>query len=129
MKPNKSIVGFDFEEPNITLHHTVVEGQGRTIWSPELAQDLATFHNIDAEDELTRMLSEQLTEEINREILENLRNPWEEVQLPPLIGPDIEPMVPLPTGILHDMDFIYPINIGIFYSQLIESKIKRLEFK
>lgn len=45
----------------------------RTTWSPEMAQDVNAFHNIDAEAELTALLSEQVALEIDREILIDLR--------------------------------------------------------
>jgi len=41
-------------------------------WSPELAQDLNAYHNLDAEVELTSILSEQIALEIDREILNDL---------------------------------------------------------
>ena len=41
-------------------------------WSPELAQDLNAYHNLDAEVELTSILSEQIALEIDQEILEDL---------------------------------------------------------
>lgn len=51
----------------------------RATWSPELAQDVNAFHNIDAEAELTALLSEQIAAEIDREILRDLRKvaPWQ----------------------------------------------------
>lgn len=51
----------------------------RATWSPELAQDVSAFHNIDAEAELTALLSEQIAAEIDREILRDLRKfaPWQ----------------------------------------------------
>lgn len=51
----------------------------RATWSPELAQDVSAFHNIDAEAELTSILSEQIAAEIDREILRDLRKgaPWQ----------------------------------------------------
>ena len=42
-------------------------------WSPEFAQDLNAYHSIDAEAELTSMLSEYITMEIDMEILQMLR--------------------------------------------------------
>ena len=44
-----------------------------------MAQDVAAFHNIDAEAELTAILSEQIAAEIDREILRDLRHgaPWQ----------------------------------------------------
>ena len=41
-------------------------------WSPELAQDLNAYHNLDAEVELTSILSEQIALEIDQEILSAL---------------------------------------------------------
>jgi hypothetical protein len=52
---------------------SVTERKLRAQWSPELAQDVAAFHNIDAEAELTALLSEQVAAEIDREILRDLR--------------------------------------------------------
>lgn len=51
----------------------------RATWSPEMAQDVSAFHNIDAEAELTALLSEQIAGEIDREILRDLRTyaPWQ----------------------------------------------------
>ena len=72
MEPNKKIPSFCFESPwlkpfNLDLNSVEVtagERRIRATWTPELAQDLGAYHNIDAEAELTRLL----TEEINREI-------------------------------------------------------------
>jgi len=41
-------------------------------WTPELAQDLNAYHNLDAEVELTSVLSEQIALEIDQEILADL---------------------------------------------------------
>jgi len=63
-------------EVSFTLQEVVVaveERKLRATWSPELAQDVSAFHNIDAEAELTAMLSEQVAAEIDREILRDLR--------------------------------------------------------
>jgi hypothetical protein len=63
-------------EVTFTLQEVVVaveERKLRATWSPELAQDVSAFHNIDAEAELTAMLSEQIAAEIDREILRDLR--------------------------------------------------------
>ena len=43
-------------------------------WSPELAQDLNAYHNLDAEVELTSVLSEHIGLEIDQEILGDLVN-------------------------------------------------------
>jgi len=44
----------------------------KAVWSPELAQDLNAYHSIDAEAELTSMLSEYVATEIDLEILDML---------------------------------------------------------
>ena len=66
-----------FKLSDVTV--SVEERKLRATWSPELAQDVAAFHNIDAEAELTAILSEQIAAEIDREILRDLRKgaPWQ----------------------------------------------------
>ena len=44
----------------------------KAVWTPEMAQDLNAFHSIDAEAELTSMLSEYISMEIDLEILDML---------------------------------------------------------
>ena len=67
-------VSFDLEDVVVSVQ----ERKLRAVWSPELAQDVDAFHNINAEAELTALLSEQVAGEIDREILRDLRNsaPW-----------------------------------------------------
>ena len=62
-------VSFDLESVTVSVSERKLRAQ----WSPELAQDVAAFHNIDAEAELTALLSEQVAAEIDREILRDLR--------------------------------------------------------
>ena len=62
-------VSFELSEVVVS----VTERKLRATWSPELAQDVSAFHNIDAEAELTALLSEQVAAEIDREILRDLR--------------------------------------------------------
>ncbi len=62
-------VSFDLQSVTVS----VTERKLRASWSPELAQDVSAFHNIDAEAELTALLSEQIAAEIDREILRDLR--------------------------------------------------------
>lgn len=66
-----------FELSDVTV--SVEERKLRATWSPEMAQDVAAFHNIDAEAELTAILSEQIAAEVDREILRDLRkgSPWQ----------------------------------------------------
>lgn len=46
----------------------------RAHWTPELAQDLEAYHSIDAEAELTALLSEHIAAEVDREIIIDLIN-------------------------------------------------------
>jgi len=80
MEPNKKIPSFCFESPWLKpfdLNMESVEVQGatrrmRVTWTPELAQDVNAFNNIDAEAELTALLSEQVAAGIDRGILRDL---------------------------------------------------------
>ena len=46
----------------------------KAVWTPEFAQDLAAYQNIDAEAELTNIMSEYISMEIDLEILDMLIN-------------------------------------------------------
>jgi hypothetical protein len=65
-----------FKLDSVTV--SVTERKLRATWSPELSTDVSAFHNIDAEAELTSILSEQIAAEVDREILRDLRkaSPW-----------------------------------------------------
>ena len=45
----------------------------KAVWTPELAQDLNAYHAVDAEAELTSMLSEYVTMEVDLEIIDMLK--------------------------------------------------------
>ena len=62
-------VTFGLDEVTVSVETRKMRAQ----WTPELAQDVSAFHNIDAEAELTALLSEQMAAEIDREILRDLR--------------------------------------------------------
>ena len=51
---------------------TAVTKKLKAKWTPELGQDLNAYHNLDAEVELTSILSEHIALEIDREILNDL---------------------------------------------------------
>ena len=62
-------------ELDISVSSVPVVAQTRklkAVWTPELAQDLNAYHALDAEVELTTILSEQIATEIDREILGDL---------------------------------------------------------
>jgi hypothetical protein len=53
---------------------TAITKKLKAKWTPELGQDLNAYHNLDAEVELTSILSEQIALEIDREIIADLIN-------------------------------------------------------
>jgi hypothetical protein len=56
----------------ITIQTEGIQNIIRTLraqWSPELVDDLTNVHTIDAEAELTRLMSEQIVQEIDNEII------------------------------------------------------------
>jgi len=62
-------------EIDIKIESIAVTAETRKLrarWSPELAQDLNAYHSLDAEVELTQILSEQVALELDREILNDL---------------------------------------------------------
>jgi len=64
-------------EINIKVDSIAITAQTKKLkakWTPELGQDLNAYHNLDAEVELTSILSEQIALEIDREILADLVN-------------------------------------------------------
>jgi hypothetical protein len=63
------------KELNIDVSSIAVTTQTKKLkakWTPELGQDLNAYHNLDAEVELTQLLSEHIALEIDREILQDL---------------------------------------------------------
>ena len=69
--------GTDLEIPelNVELRSVPIVAKTRKLkaqWTPEFAQDLNAYHSIDAEAELTSMLSEYISQEIDLEILDML---------------------------------------------------------
>ena len=67
----------DIPEIDIKVDSIAVTAQTKKLkakWTPELGQDLNAYHNLDAEVELTSILSEQIALEIDREIVADLVN-------------------------------------------------------
>jgi len=65
----------DIPEINLELRSETIVAKTRklkAVWTPEFAQDLNAYHSIDAEAELTSMLSEYISQEIDLEILDML---------------------------------------------------------
>ena len=76
------IPGFNFMNPDfrvldIRMESVRVIGEPRrirAIWTPELAQDISAFHNIDAEAELTALISENLRNGIDQQIIQDIND-------------------------------------------------------
>jgi hypothetical protein len=65
----------DIPEIDLQLRSESISAKTRklkAVWTPEFAQDLAAYHSIDAEAEVTSILSEYISMEIDLEILDML---------------------------------------------------------
>jgi hypothetical protein len=104
--PIRKICEFNFGEPNkvdkvIVFLPVAVTKRLTATWTPELAQDVSAFHNIDVEAELTRLLTENLVTEINMEILNNYTPTRNIIPIQPL---------DIPVGHLYYLDYDYTPN-------------------
>ena len=70
LETSQQIPEIDIKVDSIAV--TAITKKLKAKWSPELAQDLNAYHNLDAEVELTSILSEQIALEIDQEILSDL---------------------------------------------------------
>jgi hypothetical protein len=70
LEGNPNIPEIDIKVDSIAV--TAKTKKLKAKWTPELAQDLNAYHNLDAEVELTSILSEHIALEIDQEILEDL---------------------------------------------------------
>jgi len=72
---NATVDQLSIPEVNLELRSLPIVAKTRklkAVWSPELAQDLNAYHSVDAEAELTSMLSDYIAMEIDLEILDML---------------------------------------------------------
>ena len=70
-KNNMGVREFRFFH-GITIQSEGIQNIVRTLraqWRPELVDDLNNVYSIDAEAELTRLMSEQIVEEIDNEVI------------------------------------------------------------
>jgi hypothetical protein len=74
--PNAANSGqIDIPEINVRMQSSAITAKTKklkAVWTPEFAQDLAAYQNIDAEAELTNIMSEYISMEIDLEILDML---------------------------------------------------------
>lgn len=129
----KSIPGFCFVDPtnretiNIrfaSVNVTAETRRIRAIWQPELVRDLQAFQNIDAEAELTALLTENHWAHVLNLIHQGNRAP-QDIQPPDFghialpvarrvmaqtVGLDLVPVQPLPLPDLNFLDYLYAPN-------------------
>ena len=70
LENNQNIPEIDIKVDSVAI--TAMTKKLKAKWTPELGQDLNAYHNLDAEVELTGILSEQIALEIDREIVTDL---------------------------------------------------------
>jgi len=63
-------MGFTIEKNTVTAHTRALKAE----YSMELSQDLKAIHGLDAESELSNILSQEILSEINREVLRQIRD-------------------------------------------------------
>lgn len=85
----------------------------RAIWTPEISQDLQYFAGIDPVNELSTILSQQISEEIDREIFNSIAFPMARRVFGITIEQDLVSVQPLnePVGQLHYLDFKIKISL------------------
>jgi len=72
----ENLTGTNIPEISFNIQQQAVVARTRkmrALWTLEASQDLKAYHNLDLERELTELLSKELTLEIDRELLEDLR--------------------------------------------------------
>jgi hypothetical protein len=72
----EALSGNEIAEINMHIEQQPVVARTRkmrALWTLEAAQDLRAYHNLNLESELTDLLSKELTLEIDRELVEDLR--------------------------------------------------------
>jgi len=72
LENNTAIPEIDIKVDSVSI--TAMTKKLKAVWTPELQQDINAYHNLDAEVELTGILSEQIALEIDQEILADLIN-------------------------------------------------------
>ena len=73
--PNAAGTDIVIPEINVRMQSQPISAKTKklkAVWTPEFAQDLAAYQNIDAEAELTNIMSEYISMEIDLEILDML---------------------------------------------------------
>lgn len=112
LKGFKFLKGCDYDEIDLNVRTVEVRAGRRRLrarWSPEMARDIAAYHNIDIEQELSRVLSEQLGNEINRRAIENIGLNIQRV-FARTIAEDLVPVQPMREPVFNTnyfFDYVY----------------------
>jgi hypothetical protein len=112
LKGFKFLKGCDYDEIDLNVRTVEVRAGRRRLrarWSPEMARDIAAYHNIDIEQELSRVLSEQLGNEINRRVIENIGLNVQRV-FARTIAEDLVPVQPMREPVFNTnyfFDYVY----------------------
>ena len=72
---NESLTSIVIPEVNVSMQSQAITAKTKklkAVWTPEFAQDLNAYQNLDAEAELTNIMSEYISLEIDLEILDML---------------------------------------------------------
>lgn len=72
---NQTDVGLDIPSIDVSMKSDAIVAKTRRLkaqWSPEFSQDLNAYHSIDAESELTGMLSQYISMEVDLELIDML---------------------------------------------------------
>lgn len=80
-KFKEKIISSDNQYSVVTYDISTSARSLRATWTTELAQDVSAYHRIDAEAELTRLLSENIAHEIQTRILNDILNLYQERNL------------------------------------------------
>jgi hypothetical protein len=73
----EALTGTGIPEITFTIEHQSVQSRTRkfrALWTIEATQDLRAYHNLDLEKELTGLLQNEVRLEIDRELVEDIRN-------------------------------------------------------
>lgn len=77
LSAGERLTGSGIPEVNLHIEQQAVVARSRkmrALWTIEASQDLKAYHNIDLENEVTQLMSKELQLEIDRELIEDIRN-------------------------------------------------------
>jgi hypothetical protein len=108
----KLLSGGEYEVINLNINTVEVRAGRRTIraqWNPEMVQEIESYHNIDVEQELTRLLSEEIGREIDNQVMERIGLNVQRV-FARTIAQDLVPVQPMIEPVFNTnyfFDYIY----------------------